>query len=126
MRIWTVHLKPHAEPVLVREGFAWLAFLFPPIWFLAKRMWLVLTLYLAFGAAATVVLEPVPEPLVALVAFGVQLVIGFQARDLERWTLARRGYRELGVVACRGGEDEAYARLYASRRDLLAWAAVQA
>ncbi|MFQ3622949.1 MAG: DUF2628 domain-containing protein [Acetobacteraceae bacterium] len=126
MRVWTVHVKPETEPVLVREGFAWGAFLVPGLWFLLNRLWLVLALYLSLAVVAGVALSPLPEPLVGVIGSGVQLLIAFHARDLRRWTLARRGYREIGVVAARGGEDEALARLYAARRDLLAWGAVRA
>jgi len=62
-----------------------------------------------------------PEALSGGVALLVQLLIGFHARDLRRWTLARQGFRVIGVVAAPGGEDEAVARLYAQRPELLAW-----
>jgi hypothetical protein len=126
MRIWTVHVRPNHETILVREGFAVLAFLFPMLWFLANRMWLVLVLYLALGALFGAVTQALPEAVVAIAALAVQLLVGFHARDLRRWTLERRGWRFIGVVAAKGGEDEALARLYAGRPDLLAWSAARA
>lgn len=126
MRVWTVHVRPGHETVLVREGFAWLAFLAPPLWFLANRMWLVLVLYLAFGALFGAAAPALPEEAVAAGGVVVQLLVGLHARDLHRWTLARRGWRMIGVVAARGGEDEALARLYAGRPDLLAWSNARA
>ncbi|QXM26096.1 DUF2628 domain-containing protein [Elioraea tepida] len=122
MTIWTVHARGAGEPVLVREGFSPWAFLFAAPWFALKRMWLVLVLYLAGSAILGVALAPLPEALAGACAVAVQLLIGWHARDLERWTLARKGFRMIGVVAARGGEDEAYARLYAARPELLAWA----
>ncbi|GIX09335.1 DUF2628 domain-containing protein [Elioraea sp.] len=126
MRIWTVHVRPGHETILVREGFAWLAFLFPVLWFLAHRMWLVVVLYLAGATILGAAMRDLPEALIALAGLAVQLLIGFHARDLRRWTLARRGWRLLGVVAARGGEDAALVRLYAGRPDLLAWGSARA
>lgn len=126
MRVWTVHVRPGHETILVREGFAWLAFLFPALWFLANRMWLVVVLYLAGAAILGAAMRDLPEALIALAGLAAQLLIGFHARDLRRWTLARRGWRLLGVVAARGGEDGALARLYTSRPDLLAWGSARA
>lgn len=126
MRVWTVHLRQGHETVLVREGFAWLAVLFPGLWFLVNRMWLVLVLYLAGAAILGVVMRDLPEELIGVAGVAVQLLIGFHARDLRRWTLARRGWRLLGVVAAEGGEDAALARLYGARPDLLAWGSARA
>jgi hypothetical protein len=126
MRVWTVHSRPGHETILVREGFATLAFLFPVPWFLVNRMWLVLVLYLALGAMFGAATRALPEAVIAVAALAAQLMVGFHARDLRRWTLERRGWRMLGVVAAKGGEDEALARLYAARPDLLAWGAARA
>jgi hypothetical protein len=126
MRVWTVHVRQGRETVLVREGFAWLAFLFPLLWFLANRMWLVLVLTLALGVAFGAVADRLAEPLVIAVGLAAQVLIGFHARDLRRWTLARRGWAMIGVVAAPGGEDSALARLYGARPDLLAWGSARA
>jgi hypothetical protein len=126
MRVWTVHVRQGHETILVREGFAILAFLFPMLWFLVNRMWLVLVLYLALGAIFGAATQALPEAAIAVAALAVQLLVGFHARDLRRWTLERRGWRMIGVVAAKGGEDEALARLYAGRPDLLAWSAARA
>jgi len=121
MTLWTVHAKGTAAPVLVREGFSLWAFLFAAPWFALNGMWLVLVLYLAGGVVLGAATSALPEAASAAIAFAVQLLIGFHARDLRRWTLTRQGFRTIGVVAARGGEDEAVARLYAVRPELLAW-----
>ena len=47
MTFYTAHLKPDAEPVLVREGFSWGALVFGPLWLAAHRAWLLAALALA-------------------------------------------------------------------------------
>lgn len=126
MRVWTVHVRPGHGTILLREGFAWLAFLFPGLWFLVNRMWLVLVLYLAGAVLLGAAMRDLPDPLIGLAGLAVQLLIGCHARDLRRWTLARRGWRLLGVVAAAGGEDAALVRLYTARPDLLAWGGARA
>lgn len=121
MRIWTVHAKGVSPPLLVKEGFSFWAFLFAAPWFVANRMWLVLVLYVAFWTIFGVLTAELPEAVTFPVVLAGQLLIGWHARDLRRWTLARRGWRTIGVVATEGGEDAALARLYTARPELLAW-----
>lgn len=121
MKIWTVHAKGVSPPLLVREGFSFLAFLFSAPWFAVNRMWLVLVLYVAFWSIFGSLTAGLPEEITLPVAIVGQLLIGFHARDLKRWTLKRRGWKTIGVVATQGGEDAALARLYTARPELLAW-----
>lgn len=121
MKVWTVHAKGVSPPLLVKEGFSLWAFLFAAPWFIWHRMWLVLVLYLAGGTILGVATAELPEAVTAPLGLAAQLLIGWHARDLHRWTLARRGWRMIGVVATEGGEDAAVARLYTQRPELLAW-----
>jgi hypothetical protein len=121
MTIWTVHAKGVSPPLLVKEGFSVWAFLLAAPWFAWHRMWLVLVLYLAGSSIAATLMAGLPEAVTVPVFLSAQLLVGWHARDLHRWTLARRGWRMLGVVAAEGGEDAALARLYAQRPELLAW-----
>ncbi len=59
MSVYTVHLKPDSEPVLVREGFSWLALLFGPLWLALHRAWLAAAFSLA-GYVLIAVLLPAP------------------------------------------------------------------
>ena len=116
MRTWTVHLKPDAQPVLVREGWSWGAFLFGPFWLLFQRAWLpggaVLALTLILAAAAR-------QPTQALLSLALGVLLGLLGRDLVRWSLQRRGYRLAHVLAARD-EEGALGRLLAVRTDLAA------
>jgi hypothetical protein len=125
MRIWTIHAPPVAAgsvpateaagPVaLVREGVSWIALVAPLPWFLVKRMWLVAVLWTALAVAGALLL---PEAVLPWAAVAAQVLVGLHARDLERWTLARRGLVPQGVIAARD-LDAAVARLAETRPDL--------
>ncbi len=106
MRVYTVHERAWSagadrDAVLVREGFAWGAFLFGPLWALAHGLvrgfaaWLAaefaLGLAIAFG-------EPDPPTALAL-TLGLRLAFGFLGSEVRRAALARAGHVLTGVVA---------------------------
>lgn len=98
------------KTVLVRDGFAFLAFLVPVLWFLRHRMWIEAALALALTLALSTLdgLGGLGGPLLSLLA---SLLIGLEAPTLRLWTLRRRGWRERGVVEAEGLAD-AEARLF--------------
>ena len=118
MRLYTVHVRTPTERldrdvVLVREGFNWPAFLFSGLWALWCRLWLValglIALELAWSALAfELVLNPLTQ---GVISIGLALIIGWLANDLRRWTLFRRGYAEVGVVAA-NNNDAAMQRFF--------------
>jgi hypothetical protein len=132
MRVWTVHTPPEAlrlarddqdmpaagrrarPPVLVREGFAWLAFFFALPWLLWHRLWLETVIYLGLVAILAAL---VPAGAALPVALALQFLLGAHARDLQRWSLARRGYVQAHVVAERDA-DRALLRLIEAQPDL--------
>ncbi len=128
MRVWTVHLPPAPipseadartrrkarPPVLVPEGFSWLALFFNLFWLLFHRLWLAALAYVAVVLALALLL---PEPAGAVAAMAMQFLLACHAQDLRRWGLARRGYRLAHVVAERDA-DSALARLLDARPDL--------
>lgn len=112
MSIYTVYEPPlrhesASNPerfVFVRDGFSIWAFLLAPLWMLRHRLWLAFVGYVivvvglslglrAFGASAT---------LANLVIVLVSLLVGFEAATLRRFALARRGWRNVGIVV---GDD---------------------
>lgn len=125
MPTYTVHEPPlrnnesAPDPVrflFVRDGFYFWAFLLPPIWMLARRLWLVLVLYLIVDALIGAGLYFIGASTAVKVAVGflICLLVGFEAGTLWRWTLARRKWKTLGTVI---GED----RELAERRFFAAW-----
>jgi len=123
MRVYTAHIRvgsaaPDEDAVLVKEGFCWPAFLFTLLWALFHRLWWVLLGLFVVGLALSLALEALAlHPLIEGAAMlGYQLIIGYVANDLRRWTLARRGFEQVAVVAA---PDRAAAeqRFFAARFD---------
>jgi hypothetical protein len=127
MSVFTVYEPPlrgeqvATDPVrfaFVRDGFYFWAFLLAPLWMLRHRLWLALLLYLVTLAVLQGGLWAVgaTAPVRTIVAFLLALLVGLEAASLRRWTLARRGWRNVGIVV--GDDLEA-----AERRFFDAWAA---
>lgn len=114
-KAFTVHESPNppaarddrAEALLfVRDGFSLFAALVPPLWMIVNRLWLVLAGYLtavflliiAFGLAG------IGDTWLGYAALALNLIVGFEADSLVRWTLDRRAWRQIGSVT--GATDE--------------------
>jgi uncharacterized protein DUF2628 len=125
MSIYTVHQPPlesgatAAEPyrfVFVRDGFSWWAFLLTPLWMLRHCLWLALLIYLLVTAAVDAGLRALGASMFILVLAGllISLLAGLEAGTLRRFKLARRHWRNVGVVTGDDLED-------AERRFFDAW-----
>jgi hypothetical protein len=125
MSVYTVHeppigtagVMPNAERfVFVRDGFSFWAFIASPLWMLYHRMWLVLLGYVLLMAVLISALAALDASHAALVVVGllIALLIGLEASTLRRFTLWRRGWRNVGVVNGHDVED-------AERRFFDAW-----
>lgn len=104
MAIFSVHF-PDASPmvaadraVFVRDGFAFWAVLFGPLWFLRHREWLGLVGWLMIAVSIGIA----ERWLGTVIGSGFELVFalatGIVANDVRRLTLTLRGFRERGVV----------------------------
>jgi hypothetical protein len=114
VKTYTALLKGDAEPVLVKEGFAWGAFCFGPFWLAAHRAWIAAGLSLAAFVLIAVLL---PQPARDVLLLALACALGFAGNDLWRWALEKRGYLLLHVLAARG-EEEALGRLLTYRPEL--------
>lgn len=112
----TVHERESDEPdvtaradriVFVREGIAWWAFLFPVIWLLYHRLWLVLLLFLAviFALTGLVSLLDWPESLGGVPTMLASFLLALEGNDLRRWTLTRKGYAQVDVTTGRDRQE---------------------
>ncbi len=114
MKMWTAHLRPDAEPILVPEGFSWLAMIFGPLWLAVHRAWIPAAIVLALDVIGAFLL---PEPLSFVLDAGLAILVGLSAHDLRRWSIENRGYLLTHVIAA-GDEAEALGRLLTGRPDL--------
>lgn len=125
MSIYTVHEPPSRAGAaaadverfaFVRDGFSWWAFLFAPLWMLRHRMWLVLIGYVVIAGAieVPVKLSGAPGFAASIIGLLLGLLVGLEAGTLRRFTLNRRGWKNLGVVSGDDIED-------AERRFFDAW-----
>lgn len=91
---------------LVRDGFAFFAFVLPFFWFLFHRMWIEAGIALALIFVLGFLDEWIGLPGAAtLLTLALSLFAGLEARNLRKAALARRGWREWGVVEARNGEE---------------------
>jgi hypothetical protein len=113
MSIYTVYeppLKAHESApdperfVFVRDGFSFWAFLLAPWWMLRHRLWLALVCYVILAVALSVALRLIGASATVAVIAGAlfSLLVGFEAATLRRFGLARRGWRNVGIVV---GDD---------------------
>ena len=125
MSVYTVHQPPlratESAPdperfSFVRDGFSIWAFLLAALWMLWHRMWLVLAIYVVATAGLEAVLHyaGVSVPVLSLVALLISLLVGIEAGTLRRFTLARRGWKNVGIVSAHDLED-------AERRFFVGW-----
>jgi hypothetical protein len=95
------------ELVFVKEGFSFMAAVLTPFWMLANGLWLALAVYIG----AVIVFEGLfwllglGQHVTGWVTVAIQLLVGFEADSIHRWTLARRGYRHIGSVVGRDAMD---------------------
>jgi hypothetical protein len=114
---WTAGRSPDAERfVFVRDGFSFWAFLLAPLWMLWHRMWLVLAGYVVVVAAleTPMTVFGVSRAGTSVVGLFIALLVGLEASTLRRFTLRRRGWRNVGIVSGDDVED-------AERRFFDAW-----
>ena len=115
-RSYSVHIRDGAaaeQAVFVREGFSTGAFVFTVAWALWHRMWLAAGVLLAVSGAITLAgnLMDAGEGVLVLAGLAVNLIFGFEARDLLISALAGRGYRQSGYSHGRN-LDEAELRYF--------------
>jgi hypothetical protein len=118
MAIYTVHAPPDgsvsAETAqrmrFVKEGFSFWALVLPAVWLLWHRLWLAFLAWLAVVVALQIAGRWVGETEAGIVALVFGVWFALEAREIERWTLARRGWRLLGVVE--GGDRDVAERRF--------------
>jgi hypothetical protein len=116
MSVYTVFEPPlrasEAAPdperfVFVRDGFYFWAFLLTPLWILWHRLWLVFLIYVLVVASLEYAMHyaGVGTGVISLVMLLISLLAGAEAGTLWRFTLARRGWKNVGIVTGVDRED---------------------
>lgn len=110
MAIFSVHIPDVPREIaadraaFVRDGFAFWAVLFGPLWFLRHREWLGLVGWVVIA----VLIEIAERWLGTVVGSGLELIFalatGVVANDIRRLSLTLRGFREQGVVEGQNSE----------------------
>jgi hypothetical protein len=92
---------------LVKDGFSWPALFVPLLWILWHRLWLTLVWYIVFALALAWVGRLTDERNATILAVLGWILFALEANNIRRWSLVRRGWRELGSVSGRTlGEAE--------------------
>ena len=122
MKVYTVHEPQEGggndfgRITFVKEGFCWPALFVPMFWLLWRRMWWVLLAWLAIGVALGAVGELIGELSFVVGVLSVLFALWFalEANGLRRWSLAKKGWRLLGVAAGRdeGEAEQSFFRRY--------------
>jgi hypothetical protein len=125
MNTYTLHVPEDARPGdadalakadVVKDGFAWIAFLLGPfgfLWFLFQRLWIagigVLVILVAFQIGLrSLGADPVAAFFAELL---LAILIGLEANSLKRWTYARRGRPAVDAVLA-SDQDQAAVKAF--------------
>ena len=110
MHVYTVH-EPPSPPagrvergeslVFVRDGFSWRAAIFPPVWFAARGQWLGIFIYAAAVLLISLLLAALgaKSDWASLVIIALHVFFGFEASEIQRWSLSRAGWCEIASVS---------------------------
>src|SRR5665213_360784 len=123
MPVYTVHAPVTSSAgvaatdrfAFVRDGFHVWAALLGVLWLAWHRLWLALIGWIVLIAAIDFALVKlgVGGGTILLVDILLALLLGFEAANLERWTLSRRNWRELDIVVA--DDEEAAERRFFDR-----------
>src|SRR5665213_902022 len=127
MPVYTVHAPVTSSAgvaatdrfAFVRDGFHDWAALLGVLWLAWHRLWLALIGWIVLIAAIDFALVKlgVGGGTILLVDILLALLLGFEAANLERWTLSRRNWRELDIVVA--DDEEAAERRFFDRLSLI-------
>jgi Protein of unknown function (DUF2628) len=91
----------------VKEGISWPALFVPALWLIYHRMWIELMVLLAaFGALGwALTYSHDGSDLLQWASIALGVLFAFEANDLRRYALERRGYQLAGVAIGRDSEE---------------------
>ncbi|WP_310621768.1 DUF2628 domain-containing protein [Flexibacterium corallicola] len=105
------HRPKSKSPRFIRDGFHWLALLFPLLWMLFNRMWLIFIISIAGLIIMQTALSAFPVmPSVIIVAL-FSIFIALEAGALKAWSLKRKNWSVIDIVSG-SNLEEAEARFF--------------
>ena len=112
MTTYAIYAKPSdrnaEDAIFVPDAFSWGGFIFTGFWALWNRMWIAGSIVISIAMLGSA-LPPAPQFLLNL---AISILMGLHGNDLLSWSLARRGYSQIGLSNGRTLE-EAELRFYA-------------
>jgi hypothetical protein len=95
------------EIVFIKEGFSWWAFFAPLPWLLYKRLWFEALAYVLISIVIVfaVIGSPGTEEKLNILILLLNVLTGFEANDLLRWAMERRGRKLIAVVSGRNFDE---------------------
>ena len=108
-RLYTAHLPPGRaadRTDLIDDRWRWGAFLFPLLWALWNRHWLLALLLLVMAGGVTWLIWAGLAPVAFILDAGVRLWFGLEGGEMARLDRSLRGWHEMGAVPA-DSEDEA-------------------
>lgn len=129
MAVYTLHVPADGVPgdpavlgdaVLLKDGFAWGAFIFQVLWCLYHRLWLAALglAIITFGVSAGLQWLDIPALATTVISLLIAGFFALEANGLRRRALERRGFRAAGVVvadSASDGETRAFSAWLAKR-----------
>ena len=104
MRAYTVHAPPaHVDDAdapekfaFVKDGFSWPALFVPVLWILWHRLWLTLMGIIIWVLVVMWVDRLAGEMPATILAILGGILFAWEANNIRRWSLDRKGWRDVG------------------------------
>lgn len=98
--------RPGADPAppVVPDKFSWLAMLLPPVFLLLHGLWLALLGYVLALVALYFAASWVGTETTVWFYLLLAIYLGFEAHNLRRAALRRRGFRHRGEIVASAGD----------------------
>ena len=107
MNIYSVYIdstKKETKPLLIKQGFSFLAIIFSFLWALYHKMWLI--------ALIIIIIKSIEISHIAYSAnIAILLLLGWFAADLREYYAERKGFK-LSDVILANSEEEAEVKYY--------------
>lgn len=117
-RAYTFHAPPDdtaaEHAVAIKDGISWPALFIPLPWLLWHRLWLALLGWLVFVAVVAWTDRLVGEDPATILAILGQILFALEANNIRRWSLARRGWQDIGG-SFGASKEEAEIRFFQGR-----------